>query len=239
MIPIGYLSERGPVGLTRYSGLTRAEQFTLMTMWIMARSPLIWGGDLRNNRLAEDSLMTNAEALVVSQKSTNNRPIVVSANYPIWASDSPDSANVKYVAMVNRTATTATVTLTLSSIGFTTCTARNLWTKTNLGSFTTSFGQSLATHASGLYKLTAPVSSIAGPVDRRIRLSGGMERRYVVAGGRFIVPSEYAGTAPMLYLYDIGGKLISAMVANDRIIDLRKKCKASEGVYIIKIRPVL
>jgi hypothetical protein len=237
MIPIGYLSERGPNGGVRYSNFTRAEQFTLMTMWCIGRSPLLWGGDLRNNRLAEDSLMTNAEVIAVNQRGLHPRPVVVSANYPIWVSDHPDSSNVKYIAMVNRTTTNpATMTLTLSSIGFTTCTARNLWTKTNLGSFTTTFGQSLATHASGLYKLTAPVSSVAGHGVQGIRLSVGMERRYVVAGGRFIVPSDYAGTAPMLYIYNISGKLISAMVAKDRIVDLRKKCGVSEGVYIVRIR---
>jgi alpha-galactosidase len=233
MIPIGYLSERGPVGTTRYSGLTRAEQFTLMTMWVISRSPLIWGGDLRNNRLAEDSLMTNAEVIAVSQKGKNPRPLVLSANYPLWVSDRPDSSNVKYIAMVNRTTNTATVTLALSSIGFTTCTARNLWTKTNLGSFTTNFGQSLATHASGLYKLSVPVSSV--PVPSRPKAVDARERRYVVTGDRFVIPVEFAGKTVRVVTYNLAGKSLNTIVTCGRSVSLYKGSANEEKIGIAKV----
>jgi hypothetical protein len=236
MIPIGYLSERGPVGAIRYSGLTRVEQFTLMTMWIMARSPLIWGGDLRNNRPAEDSLMTNAEALAVSQKSTNNRPVVVSANYPIWSSNHPDSSNIKYLALFNRTAATATVTLALSALGITTCTVRNLWTKTNLGSFTTSFGQSLASHASGLYKLTLPVSvSRTSPVEPK--MSRSAIKTSTVIGNKFNIPAEYAGKFLLIQVYDLQGKQINAIMSGGKtsVLLRNEKHPAVQAACIVRI----
>ena len=52
MIPIGRLSKYGPVGSPRYSNLTADEQRTLMTLWAINRAPLMWGGNLVENRAA-------------------------------------------------------------------------------------------------------------------------------------------------------------------------------------------
>jgi alpha-galactosidase len=237
MIPIGYLSERGPNGGVRYSNLTRAEQFTMMTMWYIGRSPLIWGGDLRNNRLAEDSLMTNAEVIAVNQRGKNPRPVGATGgtNYPVWVSDHPDSSNVKYIAMVNRSGATYTVTLTLSSIGFTTCTARNLWTKTNLGSFTTTFAQSLATHASGLYKLTGPGTSVSTTFFPGKAMTP-QEMTFRCTGETFVFPAGYGGKTISMAVYDLGGKLVkSSTFSNRKSVDLKKDMGIPTGSYIVKM----
>ncbi|MBN1306868.1 MAG: glycoside hydrolase family 27 protein [Chitinispirillaceae bacterium] len=176
MIPIGRLSKRGPVGNTRWSNLTRAEQYTLMTMWCIGRSPLIWGGDVRDNRPAEDSLMTNAEVIEVNQRGERPMPVVTSSQYPVWASDRPDSSNIKYVAMINRTSNTATVTLSLDKIGLDECEARDLWAKKDLGSFSGTFGRSIVGHGSGLYKLTSLTTAVE-KTGARASFAGG--------GGRF------------------------------------------------------
>ena len=46
MLPLGRIAIRGEVGTDRLSKFTHDEQRTLMTLWCIARSPLIFGGDL-------------------------------------------------------------------------------------------------------------------------------------------------------------------------------------------------
>src|SRR4029450_14055331 len=91
MIPIGRLSKFGPVGSPRYSGLTADEQRTLMTLWSITRSPLMWGGNLTENRAAELALMTNAAVLAVDQNSANNRQLS-GGTFQVWAGDVPGSS---------------------------------------------------------------------------------------------------------------------------------------------------
>lgn len=154
MLPLGRLSKYGPVGNDRYTAFTRDEQYSLMSLWCISRSPLMYGGNLPENRLSDDSLITNDEAIAVNQGSTNSRLVMISANFPVWAADHPDSANVKYLGVFNRTAAASTVTVSLASLGIRTCAVRNLWTKTNLGNDTVTFAPVIPAHGSGLYRLT-------------------------------------------------------------------------------------
>lgn len=70
MLPMGAI--RQPGGWTNF---TRDEQYTLMTLWSIARSPLMFGGHLPMNDEFTLSLMTNPEVLAVNQNSTNNRQL--------------------------------------------------------------------------------------------------------------------------------------------------------------------
>jgi hypothetical protein len=179
--------------------------------------------------------MTNAEVIAVNQRGLHPRP-VATGNYPVWVSDHLDSSNVKYVAMVNCSGATYTVTLTLSSIGFTTCTARNLWTKTDIGSFTTTFAQSLATHASGLYKLTGPASSVASVHPPAVHALS--ERIFIVTGGKLLMPRDYAGTAAVLSVYDMRGKLLRVITVKEGAVNIHEKFGAAQSVYIVRIKPI-
>ncbi len=153
MIPIGRLSKRGPVGAERWSGLTSDERYTMMTLWIIARSPLMWGGNMVENRAEELRLMQNSEAIAVNQKSANSRP-VVNGNTPVWCADIPGT-NEKYVAVFNRNSSSRDVSVKFSEIGLTgTVLVRDLWAKSDKGSFTNSFSISVPSHGSFLFKMT-------------------------------------------------------------------------------------
>lgn len=108
MIPIGRLAKQGPVGSPRYSNLTADEQRTLMTLWVINRAPLMWGGNLTENRASELALMTNASVLAVNQSSGNNRQLV-GGSRQVWAADVPGGDN-KYVALFNRDGAAGNVT---------------------------------------------------------------------------------------------------------------------------------
>jgi hypothetical protein len=159
MIPIGRLSQQGPVGSPRYSGLTADEQRTLMTLWAINRAPLMWGGNLAENRASELALMTNAAVLAVDQRSANNRQLV-GGSHQVWAADVPGS-NDRYVALFNRDAANASVTVDLASLGLGSATATDLWTGANLGTVSSTFTRSLPAHGAGLYRLTPQTTTPA------------------------------------------------------------------------------
>jgi hypothetical protein len=161
MIPIGRLSKQGPVGSPRYSGLTADEQRTLMTLWSITRSPMMWGGNLTENRAAELALMTNAAVLAVDQSSANNRQLSGGSSQ-VWAADVPGSAD-RYVALFNRSAATATVSLSLADLGIGSAAVTDLWSGAALGTMNTTFSRSLPAHGSGLYRLV-PQSTVPPPV---------------------------------------------------------------------------
>ncbi|BBN14401.1 alpha-galactosidase [Marchantia polymorpha subsp. ruderalis] len=81
MLPLGWLTDpdanQGP---HRTCDLSETEQRTLMTLWAIAKSPLFYGGDLRNMNNFTLSLITNSIMLEVNAKSRNN--MEVNVQYP-------------------------------------------------------------------------------------------------------------------------------------------------------------
>lgn len=152
MIPIGRLARYGPVGAPRYSGLTPDEQRTLMTLWAINRAPLMWGGNLVENRASELALMTNAAVLAVDQHSTNNRQLVGGAR-PVWAADVPGSPD-RYVALFNRDGTAGTVSVDLAALGIGSARVTDLWSGASLGTVTGTLTRSIPAHGAGLYRVT-------------------------------------------------------------------------------------
>ena len=67
MLPLGHIGIRAERGVDRQSLLTRAEQITLMTLWAISRSPLMFGGDLPSSDSFTLQLLTNDEVLQVNQ----------------------------------------------------------------------------------------------------------------------------------------------------------------------------
>ena len=97
MLPLGNVRAVEPKGWTRF---THDEQVTMMTLWSMAKSPLIMGGHLPASDAFTLSLLTNDEVIAVDQRSTNNRQISRQDDLVVWAADAPASPD-KYVALFN------------------------------------------------------------------------------------------------------------------------------------------
>ncbi len=101
MIPIGLLNRRGPGhGTERRSNFTNVEKYTLMSLWAIGRSPMMYGGDLMMMRPVELRLLTNEEVLEVNQNSTNNRQLFRKNDHIAWVADVPGST-YKYLAVFN------------------------------------------------------------------------------------------------------------------------------------------
>ncbi len=95
MLPFGLLD----MG-RRQTRFTPAEQRTCVTLWCIARSPLIMGGDLRALDEQTHALLTNAAVLDVNQNSANNRQLFRRDNAVGWIADAPGSSD-KYLALFN------------------------------------------------------------------------------------------------------------------------------------------
>lgn len=94
MIPFGIIE------FDRPTKFTRDEHYTLMSLWSIARSPLIFGGDMTRLDDFTISVLTNPDVLEVNQNSTNNRQISRENNLIVWAADVPGSED-KVVALFN------------------------------------------------------------------------------------------------------------------------------------------
>jgi hypothetical protein len=94
MLPIGIID------FDRPTKFTKDEHYTLMSLWAIGRSPLIFGGDMTRLDAFTKEMLTNPEMLKVNQNSINNRQVSREQNLIVWAADIPKS-NDKYVALFN------------------------------------------------------------------------------------------------------------------------------------------
>ena len=74
MIPLGRISIRGERGEDRMTRLTSDEQYSLMTLFTIFKSPLMFGGDLPSNDEFTLSLLTNEDVLKMHRESIDVKP---------------------------------------------------------------------------------------------------------------------------------------------------------------------
>src|SRR5262249_44056175 len=103
MLPLGRIGIRAERGIDRQSLLTPDEQITLMTLWAISHSPLMFGGDLPSNDAFTLSLLTNDEVLKANQASYDNQELFRAGMHDdkiTWIAKSMDSDDL-YVALFN------------------------------------------------------------------------------------------------------------------------------------------
>ncbi len=98
MLPLGRIGIRAERGDARMSRLTKEEQITLMSLFLICRSPLMFGGNLPDDDEFTLRLITNPEALAVLQKSRNNRLLFDRGDRIAWIADEAGTGK-KYVAV--------------------------------------------------------------------------------------------------------------------------------------------
>ncbi|RTQ48154.1 hypothetical protein EJV47_17115 [Hymenobacter gummosus] len=100
MLPLGRIGIRAERGDDRRTRFSRDEQLTLMTLWSIFRSPLMFGGDLPSNDPFTLALLTNREVLAVNQRSTHNRQLFRRDDLVAWTADDPQTGD-KFLAVFN------------------------------------------------------------------------------------------------------------------------------------------
>lgn len=154
MLPLGYLGPAPGWGKPRQTRLSPAEQRTLMTLWCIFRSPLMFGGDMPHNDVATTALLTNDEVIAVDQHSTGARAVIQTPQAIVWTSR-PDHADGFYVAIFNVSDADATERYTWKQLGLPDgdYIVRNLWEHTDSRATAEGISVDLAHHASVLYRV--------------------------------------------------------------------------------------
>lgn len=154
MLPLGRISKNGTCHgeQNRYTKFTSDEQKTLMTLWCIFRSPLMFGGELRENDEFTLSLITNPEVLAVNQTSHGGKEIYRDKIFIVRKAY--DEENNVIFAVFNVSDTEKTFNLDLPKFGFETDkTLRDLWKRADIGKTQKAMKFTVAPHGAELYKI--------------------------------------------------------------------------------------
>lgn len=129
MLPLGRIGLRAERGEPRDDGLTPAERITLLTLWCVARSPLMVGGDLPTSSPDVVALLTNADVLAVQSDAVASREVFREGPLVLWTAESADG--VRWAAAFNTGEQVLDAALDAGNLGFPVGdggTVRELWT---------------------------------------------------------------------------------------------------------------
>ncbi len=152
-----------PLGIVRFTEkthFTREEQVTMLSLWSIARSPLILGCDLTKLDGPTLALITNDEVLAINQHSKNNRQLFRTDDGIVaWIAEAP-SGSEKYIAVFNvrsispdAAPATASVTVKFADAGLPdVVSVRDLWGKRDLGVSQTDFSTEVPAHGARLFR---------------------------------------------------------------------------------------
>ncbi|MEV6172799.1 glycoside hydrolase family 27 protein [Streptomyces sp. NPDC051954] len=156
MLPLGHIGIRAERGEDRLCLLTRDEQISLLSLWLISRSPLMMGGDLPSSPAETIELLTNDEALDVLWHGTDSREVLREDALVLWTAGDSDG-RMRYAAVFSLADSPEKVTVPLGSMGARPDDhIRELWTHTDLAHDGHSLYVDLPAHGSALYRLTPP-----------------------------------------------------------------------------------
>ncbi len=148
----------GTIAMGRKTHFNKPEHYTLMSLWCIARSPLMFGGDLTKIDDFTLSFLTNDEVLAVNRHGSAPRQLFRTADDAIaWVSDIPGSTD-KYLAVFHAGDKPAKrpISVSLADLGFpASARVRDLWQHTDLGMFKGSFAPEIDAHGAGLYRVSS------------------------------------------------------------------------------------
>jgi alpha-galactosidase len=163
MLPLGRLGVRAEVGAARDSRLTRDEQRTLLTLWCVGRSPLMFGGDLPSSDERTIAMLTNDRVLDVLNRSTGNRQVLREGDLVVWTAEPTDRPG-RYVAVFGLGDAPMDVQLPLSAVGARPgARAVDLWTGAELGRCDAMLAVTVASHGAALLYLEPQAGLSAEP----------------------------------------------------------------------------
>ena len=116
MLPLGRIGVRAERGEPREARFTLAERRSIVTLWTIARSPLMIGGHLPESDPETIALFTNAEVLSILATSRNNRELFRERDLVVWAAEGPNGE--RWAAVFNERDVAADETLDVSWLGF-------------------------------------------------------------------------------------------------------------------------
>ncbi|MBE1440633.1 glycoside hydrolase family 27 protein [Paenibacillus sp. OAS669] len=155
MLPLGHIGIRSVDGggTDRWTRFTRDEQMTMMTLWTLFRSPLMFGGELRDNDDWTLSLLTNREVLHMHRSSFGARQVIREGARIVWKAEGPEG--VHYAALFNTGEDPIVISVPLARLGISgAAQAKELWSGREIGSVDHELAVEVPPHGAALFALT-------------------------------------------------------------------------------------
>jgi hypothetical protein len=137
-------------------GFSAAQNRTHLALWAIAGAPLLAGNKLDSMSSETKSILTNAEVIAIDQdpRAKQGAKISDEGGRQVYVKEL-SRAGRRAVLLLNRSASTATLTVRFADIGLGgTATVRNVWTATDVGAQTTSYSTSVPAQDSVLLTIT-------------------------------------------------------------------------------------
>jgi len=115
MLPLGRIGIRAERGEPRQDRLTPAQRRSLVTLWVMARSPLMIGGDLPSSDPTTIALFTDDAVLRILRESTGNREVLRERDLVVWTAE---AADVRWAAVFDLSGTAREESFDSRGLGF-------------------------------------------------------------------------------------------------------------------------
>jgi hypothetical protein len=154
MIPIGHLCVRtnAEYNPTRRTRFTMEEQYTMMSLWAISRSPLILGCELTDLDEFSLKLITNPEVIKINQYSNDNHEYSRRDDCPIWIANGPEGQT--YLGLFNLNDESRVVGTIFKELGIKdTQRAIDVWSGDEMGSYEEYLAVLLKPHESKLIRL--------------------------------------------------------------------------------------
>jgi hypothetical protein len=164
MLPLGYLGPRNEWHASGQTTFSKNEQVTIMSLWSMLPSPLLYGGNPA--RLSTDAwtlaLLTNEEVLAVNQDTLGARGVRKAVTGgEMWVREL--SGGRKAVAFFNRGTTDATMSASFADLGVSgKLTVRDLWHRADVTPMNDSVSASVPGGAALVYTVSPPNAAGGG-----------------------------------------------------------------------------
>lgn len=101
MLPLGQIGLRAERGEPRETRLSITEQRTLMSLWSIAKSPLMMGGDLASSGDHTFDLLTNSRLMAMYRYALPGRQIHAEPGLRVWVAPSREIDGPLHVAVFN------------------------------------------------------------------------------------------------------------------------------------------
>jgi alpha-galactosidase len=216
-------------------GCTAEEYRTQMSMWSIMAAPLITGNDIRTMSQTTKDILLNGEVIAVNQDSAGiqGTRIKATSGSEVWCKPL-GSANgtTKAVALLNRNAAAADITVTFADIGLSgTATVRDLWAKTEKGKFTGTYTMSVPSHGTGMLRISTSLVTRSAHTQRE----SGNFSTYTprLSNGNIVVSSGGNRRQFSVSVYMPDGRLIACKGSTDGVVMIPT---GNSGVYILTIR---
>jgi hypothetical protein len=139
-------------------GFTAAQNRTHMNLWAISGAPLLAGNNLATMTTETANILTNPEVVAVDQDARGLQGVKVAedtSGLQVYGKVLSGSGK-RAVVLLNRTSSAQNMTVRWSDLGLTgaSATVRNLWTRSDAGSFATSYTVSVPANDSVMLTVT-------------------------------------------------------------------------------------